>query len=106
MKTFSEHYTEMVRPSDFEKYRDLDIEGPNDDDLYDRITLRGTLGDYNRMQLIAITNYAKSQLPGRSDAEIKEFIFRALSNNKTHEILRKHIAYHNPDLFDYIAKTS
>lgn len=103
MKTFTEYYTEMVQSGDFEKYRDLDIEGPNDDNLYNKITLNGSLGDYNRMQLKALTNYAKSHITGKSDAEVKEFILRALTDNKTHEILRKHIAFHNPELFDYIS---
>lgn len=103
MKPFHEFFAEMVQPGDFEKYRELDIDGPNDDDLYDKITLRGNLADYNMMQLKALTNYAKAQLPHKSDAEVKEFMLRALTNPKTHEILRKHIAYHNPSLFDYIS---
>ena len=37
MKPFQSYFTEMVRPGDFEKYRELDIEGPNDDDLYHKI---------------------------------------------------------------------
>ena len=103
MKPFADHYSEMVRPSDFEKYRDLDIDGPNDDDLYNRITLNGQLGDYNKMQIKALMNFAKSQMTNKTDAEVKEFMIRALSTPKVHEILRKHIAYHNPDLFDYIS---
>lgn len=103
MKPFQSYFTEMVRPGDFEKYRELDIEGPNDDDLYHKITLSGSLGDYNKMQLSALTNYAKSQMPTKTDAEVKEFMLRALSNPKVHEILRKHIAHHHPELFEYIS---
>ena len=103
MKPYQEYYAEMVKPGDFEKYRELDIEGPNDDDLYNKITLNGNLADYNIMQIKALTNYTKKQLPGKTDAEVKEFMLRALTNPKTHEILRKHIAYHNPSLFNYIS---
>lgn len=103
MKCFQEYFAEMVKPGDFEKYRELDIDGPNDDDLYSKITLNGNLAEYNIMQIKALTNYAKNQLPGKSDAEVKEFMLRALTNPKTHEILRKHVAYHNPDLFNYIS---
>jgi len=103
MKCFQEYFAEMVRPGDFEKYRDLDIDGPNDDDLYNKITLRGNLAEYNMMQIKALTDYTKKQLPHKNDAEIKEFMLRALTNPRTHEILRKHIAYHSPELFDYIS---
>ena len=103
MKTYQEYFAEMVQAGDFEKYRELDIDGPNDDDMYNKITLRGNLADYNRMQIKALTLYAKSQLPHKNDAEVKEFMLRSLSDSKTHEILRKHIAYHNPSLFDYIS---
>ena len=102
MKSFDKLYGEMVKAADFAKYKTLDIDATNDDDLYNKITLRGDLRDYNQKQLKALMNYAKSQLPGKSDEQIQEFMLRALSSSKVHEILRKHIAYHNPELFEYI----
>jgi hypothetical protein len=104
MIPFRQYVSEMVQSNDFQRYKDLDIDTNYDDDLYHKITLRGELRDYNQKQLNALLNYASEQLPGKTDQEIQEFMLKALSNSKTHEILRKHIAYHNPDLFDYIIK--
>ena len=102
MITYRQFFSEMVQANDFQRYKELDINTNYDDDLYHKITLRGSLRDYNQKQLNALLNYAGSQLPGKTEQEVQEFMLRALSNSKTHEILRKHIAYHNPDLFDYI----
>lgn len=93
----------MVRSADFSKYETLDIDSENDDDLYNKITLRGDLRDYNQKQLNALLNYAKRNLPDKTDEQVKEFMLKALSSSKVHEILRKHIAYHNPELFEYIS---
>ena len=92
----------MVRSADFSKYETLDIDSESDDDLYNKITLRGDLRDYNQKQLNALLNYAKQNLPDKTDEQVKEFMLKALSSSKVHEILRKHIAYHNPELFEYI----
>ena len=93
----------MVRSADFSKYETLDIDSENDDDLYNKITLRGDLRDYNQKQINALLNYAKRNLPDKTDEQVKEFMLKALSSSKVHEILRKHIAYHNPELFEYIS---
>ena len=93
----------MVRSADFSKYETLDIDSENDDDLYNKITLRGDLRDYNQKQLNALLNYAKRNLPDKTDEQVKEFMLKALSSSKVHEILRKHIAYHNPELLEYIS---
>ena len=102
MRSFDKIYNEMVRSADFSKYETLDIDSENDDDLYNKITLRGDLRDYNQKQLNALMNYAKRNLPDKTDEQVKEFMLKALSSSKVHEILRKHIAYHNPELFEYI----
>ena len=102
MSQFNKLYGEMVKAADFAKYKTLDIDAEQDDDLYGKITLRGDLKDYNQRQLTALMNYAKKQLPDKSDEQVKEFMLRSLSNPRVHEILRKHIAYHNPELFEYI----
>ena len=102
MSQFNKLYGEMVKAADFAKYKTLDIDTETDDDLYSKITLRGDLKDYNQKQLTALMNYAKLQLPDKSDEQVKEFMLRSLSNPRVHEILRKHIAYHNPELFEYI----
>ena len=102
MSGFNKLYGEMVKAADFAKYKTLDIDTTADDDLYNKITLRGDLKDYNQRQLTALMNYAKTQLPDKDDEQVKEFMLRALSSPKVHEILRKHIAYHNPELFEYI----
>lgn len=92
----------MVKASDFAKYKELDIDSPNQDSLYNTITMSGSLKDYNRKQLLALMNYAKEKLPDKSDDQVHQFMIRSLSNPRVHEILRKHIAYHNPELFEYI----
>ena len=102
MSQFNKLYGEMVKAADFAKYKTLDIDAETDDDLYNKITLRGDLKDYNQKQLTALMNYAKLQLPDKSDEQVKEFMLRSLSNPRVHEILRKHIAYHNPELFEYL----
>lgn len=103
MRSFDKIYNEMVRSADFSKYETLDIDSENDDDLYNKITLRGDLRDYNQKQLNALLNYARRNLPDKTDEQVKEFMLKALSSSKVHEILRKHIAYHNPELFEYIS---
>ena len=102
MITYRQFVSEMVQATDFQRYKELDIDTNYDDGLYNKITLRGDLRDYNQKQLNALLRYASEQLPGKTDQEVREFMLRALSNPKTHEVLRKHIAYHNPELFDYI----
>lgn len=103
MSEFNKLYGEMVKAADFAKYKTLDVGADNADDLYNKITLRGDLRDYNQKQLTALMNYAKIQLPNKSDEQVQEFMLRSLSDPKVHEILRKHIAYHNPELFEYIS---
>ena len=102
MSSFNKLYGEMVKAADFAKYKTLDIDTASDDDLYNKITLRGDLREYNQKQLTALMRYAEAQLPGKSEEQVKEFMLRALSSSKVHEILRKHIAFHNPELFEYI----
>ena len=91
---------EMVAPADFAKYKDFDL----DTDITDDITLIGDLKSYNQKQLNALKEYAKKQLPGKSNDDVEMFVVKALSHPKTHRIMRQHIAYHNPELFDYINK--
>lgn len=102
MIKFNKLHREMVKAADFAKYKTLDIDTDSDDDLYNQITLSGDLKDYNNKQLTVLMKYAKKQLPGKTDEQIREFMLRSLSNPRVHEILRKHIAYHNPELFEYI----
>jgi hypothetical protein len=95
---------EMVAPADFAKYKDFDLDTDITDDKYDDITLIGDLKSYNQKQLNALKEYAKKQLPGKSNDDVEMFVVKALSHPKTHRIMRQHIAYHNPELFDYINK--
>ena len=95
---------EMVAAADFQKYKDFDLDADVSDDKYDDIALVGDLKDYNTKQLQALKDYATRLLPGKSDGEIEMFMVKALSNPKTHKVMRQHIAYHNPELFKYINK--
>ena len=95
---------EMVASADFQKYKDFDLDADVSDDKYDDIALVGDLKAYNTKQLKALKDYATRRLPGKSDGEIEMFMVKALSNPKTHKVMRQHIAYHNPELFDYINK--
>ena len=102
MKKFNQLHDEMVKAADFAKYKTLDIDSPNQDDLYSKITMSGDLKDYNQKQLSALMRFAKDKLPGKTDEQVQQFMMRLLGNPKVHEILRKHIAYHHPELFEYI----
>ena len=95
---------EMVAAADFQKYKDFDLDADVSDDKYDDIALVGDLKDYNTKQLQALKDYATRLLPGKSGDVIEMFMVKALSNPKTHKIMRQHIAYHNPELFEYINK--
>ena len=95
---------EMVASADFQKYKDFDLDADVSDDKYDDIALVGDLKAYNTKQLKALKDYATRRLPGKSDGEIEMFMVKALSNPKTHKVMRQHIAYHNPELFEYINK--
>lgn len=95
---------EMVASADFQKYKDFDLDADVSIDRYDDIHLIGDLKAYNQKQLQALKDYATKRLPGKSDGEIEMFMVKALSNPKTHKVMRQHIAYHNPELFDYINK--
>jgi len=95
---------EMVAAADFQKYKDFDLDADISDDKYDDIALVGDLKDYNTKQLQALKDYATRLLPGKSGDVIEMFMVKALSNPKTHKVMRQHIAYHNPELFEYINK--
>ena len=95
---------EMVASADFQKYKDFDLDADVSDDKYDDIALVGDLKAYNTKQLQALKDYATRLLPGKGDDVIEMFMVKALSNPKTHKVMRQHIAYHNPELFDYINK--
>ena len=92
----------MVASADFQKYKDFDLDADVSTDRYDDIALVGDLKAYNRKQLQALKDYATKLLPGKSDDVIEMFMVKALSNPKTHKVMRQHIAYHNPELFEYI----
>ena len=95
---------EMVDKADFQQYKEFDLNADSADDKYDDISLTGDLKAYNQKQLQALKDYASKQLPDESDADIEMFMVKALSNPKTHKVMRHHIAYHNPELFEYINK--
>jgi hypothetical protein len=95
---------EMVDKADFQQYKEFDLNADSADDKYDDISLTGDLKAYNQKQLQALKDYASKQLPDESDADIEMFMVKALSNPKTHKVMRQHIAYHNPELFEYINK--
>ena len=95
---------EMVASADFEKYKDFDLDADISDDRYSDIHLVGDLKTYNQKQLQALKDYATRLLPGKSDDVIEMFMVKALGNPKTHKVMRQHIAYHNPELFEYINK--
>ena len=95
---------EMVASADFQKYKNFDLDADVSDDKYDDIALVGDLKAYNTKQLQALKEYATRRLPGKSDDVIEMFMVKALSNPKTHKVMRQHIAYHNPELFEYINK--
>jgi hypothetical protein len=95
---------EMVASADFQKYKDFDLDADVSDDRYDDIALVGDLKAYNTKQLKALKDYTTRRLPGKSDDVIEMFMVKALSNPKTHKVMRQHIAYHNPELFEYINK--
>jgi hypothetical protein len=94
----------MVASADFQKYKDFDLDADVSDDKYDDIALVGDLKDYNTKQLQALKDYATRLLPGKSGDVIEMFMVKALINPKTHKVMRQHIAYHNPELFEYINK--
>jgi len=94
------HLSEMVASVDFPST--IQPEMPGLDDLYNKITLVGDLKEYNTKQLFALKKYAKDQLPGKTDAEINEFMTKALMNPKYHKALRVFIAHNNPELFKYL----
>lgn len=103
MRRFNSLYYEMVQAKDFSRYKNLKLkQSPEDDKLYNSITLKGDLMDYNTKQLRALMTYAQSQLPDKTYEDVQEFINKALRNPETHKILRNHIAYHNPELFEYL----
>tara|TARA_E500000318_G_scaffold70909_1_gene65699 strand:- start:1592 stop:1915 length:324 start_codon:yes stop_codon:yes gene_type:complete len=95
-----DHVVEMVAKGGFPS--SIQPELPNLDKLYKSITLAGDLKKYNLMQLKALKDYAKEQLPDKSDDEISEFMQRALMDPKYHKALRLFIAHNNPELFNYI----
>jgi len=95
---------EIVDKAEFLQYKEFNLNADSADDKYNGISLTGDLKAYNQKQLQALKDYASKQLPGESDADIKMFMAKALSNPKTHKIMRHHIAYHNPELFEYINK--
>lgn len=93
---------EMINNQDYRDYKNFDPDKDQSVELYQKIKPTPNLKGYNRKQIEILTNHFKETRPNRPQEEIIKLIVAALNNDQYRKALRNHIAFHNPELFDYI----